>query len=109
MVSVAQIMTIGCTEDEAKKVHDILTGGISPAAFPKTSAWIGQCFHRPKLTELKFSAANEVLNLFGEESFEGPNGVTVRYLNAGESYATTLMLVDGEWDVGCWTDIAEGL
>ncbi len=44
---------------------------------------------------------------FGIEYLELPTGDEVAYVNAGDTYSSTLLHVDGEWIYSCWGDVLE--
>ncbi len=62
------------------------------------------------------AVANRILNGFGVEVIGLPDGcfnncqtpdVTIRYVNTGDTYKTTLMKVNGTYRVGNWGDVVE--
>ena len=62
--------------------------------------------HAPSRLEL----IDEVLGTFGVECI--PHGhntksPTIYYCNAGDTYRTTVLRVNGQFRVGCWGDIVE--
>ena len=69
--------------------------------------------------DLRAELLNIVLGTCGVEYlFKGSDGLRCdpegqhdlpfcTYLNAGDTYATTLLKYRGRWQVGCWGDIAE--
>jgi hypothetical protein len=77
--------------------------------FKGTRSWVHSCYHMPKVDALIMSMADELCGTYGVEYIEG-NGEkspSFEYLNAGDTYATTLLLIDGRFKVGCWGDIVE--
>jgi hypothetical protein len=69
--------------------------------------------------DMRSELLDRVLGTFGVEYlFKGSEGLRTdpesihdgpvcTYLNAGDTYAATLLLYRGRWQVGCWGDIAE--
>lgn len=62
------------------------------------------------------NSANTVMNGYGVESFGLPDGcfsncqtpeIDVEYVNMGDTYDTTLMLVNGVFRVGSYGDVVE--
>ncbi len=60
---------------------------------------------------------NELLKGFGVETIGLPDGcfdncqapeIEIQYVNMGDTYATTLLRVNGQYRVGNWGDIVEG-
>lgn len=81
-----------------------------PVKFPKTQAWVSQCYHYPTPHALKMQMADELCDTCGVEYIpEGHNSKSpaIEYLNSGDTYATTLLYVRGNYRVGCWGDIVE--
>ena len=71
------------------------------------------------LSENKLKKANKILDMYGVETIGWPNGCwsncqepthTLEYFNAGDTYNTTLLRIDGgSWFVGCWGDTYESM
>lgn len=71
------------------------------------------------IADLRAELLNTALDCFGVEYlFQGSDGLrgnpegpydepVCTYLNAGDTYAPTLLKYRGRWQVGCWGDIAE--
>lgn len=81
-----------------------------PVKFPKTVAWIAQCYHYPRFHELKMSMADELCETCGVEYIahgKGSKSPAIEYCNAGDTYAVTLLYVNGAYRVGCWGDYVE--
>jgi hypothetical protein len=98
------------TEDQAKAIKQV-RGGIPYKTwqdnYPKTYAWYRSCFHTPPVGDIKMEIFNEILNLHGVEGFTLASGETVDYVNTGESYACTIVLMNGNFYVCDWGTIAE--
>jgi len=65
------------------------------------------CYHQPPTYMLRLAALNTLGGFHGVEAFELRGGGWCEYLNAGDSYAPTLLRVRGVYRVGCWGDVAE--
>jgi hypothetical protein len=86
---------------------------------PRTRDWLMRCYHRPSAGNLRAAMLDELLMTHGVEYlFKGSEGLAghcsmpsdellCEYLNAGDTYAPTLLQTGGRWVVGCWGDIAE--
>lgn len=58
----------------------------------------------------KLARINDILGFYGVERIEqGRNqkSPAINYCNSGDTYRTTVMLIDGSFRVGCWGDIVE--
>ena len=47
------------------------------------------------------------LGTFGIEAFQTRNGTWVEYLNTGDTYAPTIVRMNGHYRIASWGDIAE--
>ncbi len=86
---------------------------------PRTRDWLMRCYHRPQASNLRAAMLDELLCTFGVEylfkTSEGLQGhcslpsdeLICTFLNAGDTYTTTMIRYHGRWQVGCWGDIAE--
>lgn len=99
----------------AASVRGIMRGDIDPETLPGVSRWCRQCYNRPSVGELEMAAIAETLAT-GEPGawhgvevvFQGCSGWPwLEYVNAGDSYATTVCRVDGFFRVSSWGDIVE--
>jgi hypothetical protein len=77
------------------------------AETPAGAARITECYHPPTTTDLRLHVLNAILGTGGVEEFETGNGMIARYLNAGDTYAPTIVRFRGHYRVACWGDIAE--
>lgn len=99
----------------------IIRGRVNPAdhprRFPALANWLRQCYHVPRRSEQKLEALNELLQTYGVEPLrvEGAwidryyGDIVASYLNAGDTYTTTLLL-DHEaqrWKLTSWGDFYE--
>lgn len=74
---------------------------------PECAARVAECYHPPETADLRMTALNKLAGTYGVEAFQVRNGDWCEYLNAGCTYATTLLRFRGRYRVGCWGDIAE--
>ncbi len=95
-------------EQTAELVLAILSGDADPEEVsPSTEQWVRDCYHRPSSDELRLHAADALLGNLGVEGFELPTGDFLTYSNAGDSYAATVVLRDGQFHVSSWADELE--
>jgi hypothetical protein len=66
-----------------------------------------ECFNPPKLWDLRMHVLDNLAETSGIEEFITRKGEHVEYLNAGDTYAATLVYFRGNYYVGCWGDYAE--
>lgn len=76
-------------------------------ATPQGAALWRACYHPPTTDAVRMEILNELAGTHGVEGFQLRDDSWVEYLNAGDIYATTLLLVRGKYRVGCWGDIAK--
>jgi hypothetical protein len=99
MKRLPSIKTLSRVFSDAKQARRILEMGHAElSATDAGAARIAECFHALNAIEP---------GLFGLESFQTRKGEYVEYLNAGDTYAPTLIYRAGRYFVGCWGDIAE--
>jgi hypothetical protein len=77
--------------------------------FPRTSAWIRQCYNMPGDSDLIMSAIDELLGGFGVEVIKHPNegeDFIAEYSNQGETYAATILrdMETGKYCLTSWGD-----
>lgn len=80
--------------------------------FPKTSAWIRQCYNMPYNTGLIMSAINELTGGFGVEALRHPNDsdeLIAEYVNQGDTYSATVVrdMETGQYILTSWGDWLE--
>jgi hypothetical protein len=99
----------GLTAEQIETVQGLIDGSIDPEQerFPRTSLWVRSCYHRPKQKEIILSAIDETIETFGVEGFELSDGTFVSYCNTGDSYAATVVLMNGQFQVASWGDLVE--
>ena len=73
---------------------------------PAGAARIAECYRPPQTWDLRMTVLNELAGTHGVEAFETSAG-WCEYLNAGDTYAATLVRFKGNYRVTCWGDIAE--
>ena len=94
--------------DNAKQARAILEMTRSQLeALPACAARIAECYHSPKTYDLRLTALDALAGTYGVEAFQTRDGFWCEYLNAGDTYVTTLLRFRGRYQVGCWGDIAE--
>ena len=68
------------------------------------------CYYRPTLQSVKLEAINDIMDGHGVEYIPaGRNrrSPAIEYINMGDTYRTTIMMVRGRYVVGCWGYIVE--
>lgn len=81
--------------------------GLTGAAGAAVLARDRECYHTPNTVDLKLQALNVLAGTMGDEAFQLRDGTWCYYLNAGDTYSTTLIWLHGRWRVACWGDVAE--
>ena len=76
-------------------------------ALPAGAARVRECYHPPATSDLRLTCLDALGETFGVESFQLRDGSYCDYLNTGDTYTPTLLLVRGRYRVACWGDIAE--
>ena len=77
---------------------------------PAGAARERECYHPPQTWDIRMECLNEIGGFYGVEGFDVTvrgERVGVEYLNAGDTYATTLCRIGGRYRVSSWGDIAE--
>ena len=74
---------------------------------PVCAEHVARCYGAPDTVTLRLMALDALADTCGVESFQTRRGAWVSYLNAGDTYSTTLLYYNGSYRVGCWGDIAE--
>ena len=93
-------------ENAARAKEILLMTRAQLEATPTGAARIAECYHPPSTRDLRMECLNNLGEFHGVEGFETRAGVCL-YLNAGDSYALTLVRFKGSYRVKCWGDIAE--
>lgn len=71
------------------------------------AARIAECYHTPSVSDVRLHVLDALAGTHGVESFECRDGSVCDYLNAGDTYALTLVRFQGRYRITCWGDIAE--
>jgi hypothetical protein len=88
----------------------IMKNRIRPDAVKQTDSWIRSCYHEPSFHEKKMHALNVVLKMYGvEEILDSRGNLACEYLNAGDTYATTLLFYNGLYHIGTWGELVESM
>jgi hypothetical protein len=103
------VKTLGAVfNDNAKEARRVLEMRRSELEqVPVCAEHIARCYGTPDTATLRLMALDALADTCGVESFQTRRGGWVSYLNAGDTYATTLLYHNGTYRVGCWGDIAE--
>ena len=90
-----------------------------PRRFPQTNAWLNQCYHKPRRSEIALHALDEILFTHGVEAISDSRfyvdryhgEIIAAYINTGDTYATTILLnhLDKKWQLTSWGDFVESL
>ena len=76
-------------------------------SLPAGLARIRECYHAPSTSDVRMHCLDALLETFGIEAFQTRNGTWVEYLNTGETYAPTIIRMNGHYRIASWGDIAE--
>ena len=105
------VKTLECAfPGKGKALRELLDSDDAVNANPAVIAWERECFNPPRMAEKRMVALDNVLETCGVEYIaRGTNAKSpaITYCNAGDSYATTILRVNGVYRVGCWGDIVE--
>ena len=94
--------------DKARELKRILTMKRSELeALPAGAARVRECYHAPSTSDLRLTCLDAALGSYGVESFQTRNGAYVDYINAGDTYAPTIVRFRGNYRVTDWGSIAE--
>jgi hypothetical protein len=74
---------------------------------PVGEARVRECHNAPTTWDVRMHCLNALGEFFGLETIALANGELVEYLNAGDTYATTLYRWRGRYWVGCCGDLVE--
>lgn len=109
---------LGITPQQAEIIRRIIKGPAptdESTEFPRTVAWIRQCYNLPAAQERRMAAIDETLGTHGVEAiFRANAGILdsplLTYCNAGDTYAATIVRHrGGTYAVACWGDVVESL
>lgn len=80
-------------------------------SFPAAKRRYDECYNPPSIKDMKLHILNALLEGYGVESFQIADGYTEKcycsYVNLGDTYTYTILLYNGDFEVGCWGDVAE--
>lgn len=74
---------------------------------PAGAARVVGCYHPPATSDLRLTCLDALAGTCGVEAFETRRDGWCEYLNAGDTYAPTLVRFRGRYQVTSWGDIAE--
>ncbi len=92
--------------DRAKEARELLEGKRKTRGYESVRDWECQCCNRPSYQERLMCALAEIGEFCGVEYLSN-NRTDIAYLNAGDTYAPTLLIVNGVVRVGCLADVLE--
>jgi hypothetical protein len=95
----------GDKASEARKILEMTRSELE--ALPAGAARVRECYHPPKTYDLRLTCLDALGESYGVEAFHTSRGELVYYLNAGDTYAPTVIRFQGRYRVACWGDIAE--
>jgi hypothetical protein len=78
--------------------------------FKSVDSWVRSCFHLPNFHSIQMALADVLCETCGVERISkgrGAKSPAIEYCNTGDTYAATLLYVNGRYSVGCWGDIVE--
>jgi hypothetical protein len=100
--------------DNPQEVLDILNMDIEKVIekYPAAKRRMDECYNRPADYDIRFHVINDLGKFYGLEAFAiCQNSMRsddyVHYLNAGDTYATTLLHHKGAYFVSTWGDAYE--
>ena len=101
MITKEQLLEIkDVTEENADLILGILAGTIDPLEVSAKARYlVNTCYNDPEDYLVKLYAIDEILCTYGVES-----EYDIEYCNAGDTYALTVMYVNGYWKVSTLGD-----
>lgn len=104
------IEVFGPRADEAREILSMSRAELE--ALPAGAARVRECYHPPTTRDLRLTCLDAICDgTFGVEAFALTRGRYrggwCEYLNTGDAYAATLIVVGGNYRIGCWGDVAE--
>jgi hypothetical protein len=76
-------------------------------ALPAGAARVAECYNPPATSDIRLTCLDALARTHGVEAFETKRDGYCEYLNAGDTYAPTLIRFRGRYRVATWGDIAE--
>jgi hypothetical protein len=93
--------------EKAKQAKEILLMNREQLIkLPAGAARVDECYHAPTTQDIRMECLNALGDFHGVEGFDTKQGECL-YLNAGDTYAPTLVRINGHYRVTSWGDIAE--
>jgi len=106
--SIKKLLILGVDKDRARALKALLIARRGELeAQPAGRAHVNECWYAPKTSDLRMHCLDAELGTHGVESFLTYTGELVEYLNAGDTYAPTIVRFRGTYRVTSWGDIAE--
>jgi hypothetical protein len=102
--------------DKAKEARRILEMSRAELeTLPAGAARVRECYHPPRTWDVRLHCLDALGETYGLEAFETTKRDTwgagspmwCNYLNAGDTYAPTVIYFGGRYRVAAWGDIAE--
>ncbi len=90
---------------EAKEIFQM--GRDELELLPAGNARVKECCHSPSTPDVRLHCLDALLETSGVEAFQTRNGTWVEYLNTGDTYAPTIVRMNGHYRIASWGDIAE--
>lgn len=109
---------MNCTPFTAAVTLAVIRGELDPLKYPRrfpaTDKWVRSCYNKPRKSEVKLHALNELHECSGVEGvqIEGAwvdsyhRDYCASYLNTGDTYSATILLdhIAGKWRLTTWGD-----
>lgn len=94
---------------KGKVLRKLLTNNDAVYEHPGSLARVKECYHLPRLADLRMHAINAELECFGVEYVKGNRrSLSFEYCNTGDTYALTIVRFEGGiYRVTSWGDIVE--
>ena len=73
---------------------------------PAGAARLAECYYEPTTQDIRMTCLNALGGFHGVEGFTTRRGECL-YLNAGDTYALTLLRYGSSYQLGCWGDIVD--
>ena len=89
---------------QARAILEMTRGELDNLPTPQA---LVMTYHPPHTSQLRLCLLDELATTHGVEAFQVRGGDWCEYLNAGDTYAATLILFRGRYRVACWGDIVE--
>lgn len=102
--SVKTLSRIFDNPTEAKRIFKMTRGELIDGP---SATRFAECYHAPKTYDLRMHALNECGEFHGYESIESTAGEYAEYLNAGDTYAETIIYWRGTYRAQSIGDFVE--